>query len=105
MRVRDKIIITSGEFDPLSKEDINLVRKNLSLKRELNMTGYKEPSKILNIPNKVCSHCGDTKWRKEKYFTKNNPDSFRYRCVNLMNEYAKNHFKKKKNGKTSNNNN
>jgi hypothetical protein len=83
------------ELKDVSKEDIDLVKKSLSLKRKLKITRYQKESKILNIPEKVCPHCGDTRWRKEKYFTKTNPDSFRYRCVNLQNEYSKNYLKRK----------
>lgn len=95
------------KLEDISKEDLALQRKNLSLKRKLKVTRYKKESKILNIPEKVCSHCGDTKWRKEKYFTKNNPESFRYRCVNLQNEYSKKYSQKlkiKNNGKDQHSN-
>lgn len=82
----------------LSKEDIpqNLIdieKKNLTLKREIGATSYSRRGKnILIIPDKVCSHCGDTRWRIDKYSS----NGFRYRCVNQSNEWSKNARENKK---------
>jgi ribosomal protein S27AE len=75
--------------DDFSEEDYILQKKLLTLKRKLNITRRNKESKIVNIPNKICPHCGETKWRAESYSSVNNPNAFRYRCVKQTNEWSK----------------
>lgn len=95
-----RAVVSANPILKLSKEDIpqkliDIEKKNLALKRELKLTSTnRRGQKILNIPDKVCSHCGDTKWRIEKY-PSSNPNSFRYRCVNQSNEWSKKSREKK----------
>lgn len=79
-----------------SDEDVQTQKKMLLIKRELGLTSYQKRGKnIVNIPDKVCSHCGGTTWTKQKFPCKSNPNAFRYRCVKLVNETCKKSREKK----------
>lgn len=96
-----KCLIKSNLPVNLSKEDIpkeyyDLQKELLMLKRKLRVTKHGKESKILDIPDKICPHCGGTKWRAEKYPCSTNPNAFRYRCVKQQNEWANISVKRKK---------
>jgi len=93
LRANQPIQLLKEDF---SEEHYVLQKKSLTLKRKLNITRRNKESKIVNIPGKICPHCGETKWRAESYPSASNPNAFRYRCVKQSNEWSKISRDKKK---------